>query len=239
MPSRQSRAALAQYPPAPVPPDATVPSELAAAARTCTACPLYQSATQTVFGAGPPSTRMVLVGEQPGDEEDRKGLPFVGPAGALLDRALEEAGLQRADVYLTNAVKHFGFAQKGQRRLHQKPRGLEIGACSPWLQAELRVLEPTVLVALGATAALALYGPRISVQRDRGRPLSWDESQNSRVIALPASPTGPVRCFVTYHPSAALRAIRPEDRARIRADLTSDLRLAAAALDTHRPAPTA
>jgi uracil-DNA glycosylase len=224
MPSRQDRAALAQYPPPPVPEDATVPSELAAAARTCIACPLYRNATQTVFGAGPPSARIMLVGEQPGDEEDRTGLPFVGPAGTLLDRALEEAGLQRSDVYVTNAVKHFKFEQKGKRRLHQKPRGLEIAACSPWLEAELRVLEPTVLVALGATAAQALYGSSVSVLRDRGRPV--------------ASPRA-LHCFVTYHPSAALRAIRPEDRARVRADLAADLRLAAAALEAHPPGPDA
>jgi uracil-DNA glycosylase len=222
MPSRQHRAALAKYPPAPVPPDAAAPSELAAAARTCTACPLYREATQTVFGVGPAGARVMLVGEQPGNEEDRAGLPFVGPAGALLDRALAEAGLDRADVYLTNAVKHFKFVVSGKRRLHQKPRGLEIAACSPWLQAELRVVRPTVLVALGATAAQALFGSRVSVQRDRGRPI--------------ASPHAP-RCFVTYHPSAALRAIRPEDRARIRADLTGDLRLAAAALETRPSAP--
>jgi uracil-DNA glycosylase len=205
---------LAGYPPAPVPAGAATIEELAAAARACQACPLFRDATQVAFGTGPAPATLMLVGEQPGDEEDRQGLPFVGPAGALLDRALADAGVSRGEAYLTNAVKHFKFEMRGGRRIHQKPRGMEIVACHPWLEAELAVVRPTVLVALGATATQALFGRGVSVLRDRGRGL--------------VSPLAPA-CFVTYHPSAALRAPTSEDRARIRAELTADLRLAVAA----------
>ncbi len=188
---------------------------LAAAARTCRACPLYQDTTQAVFGAGPAHATFMLVGEQPGDEEDKQGRPFVGPAGRVLDRLLEEAGIDRRSLYLTNAVKHFSHVVRGKRRLHQKPKSGEIKACQPWLLAELARVRPTVLVALGAVAGSALYGSAVSVQRDRGRPLS--------------SPHAP-RCFITYHPSAVLRGPTPADRARTRQALLDDLRAAAHAL---------
>lgn len=184
---------------------------LARAARTCQACPLYLHATQTVFGAGPAHAKVMLVGEQPGDEEDRRGKPFVGPAGALLDKLMEEVGLDRSTVYVTNAVKHFKFVERGKRRLHQKPKALEVTACKPWLRGEIERVKPVVLVALGATASAALYGSSVSVTRDHGRPVT--------------SPLADA-CFVTFHPSAALRAPTPEDRARIRKAIADDLRAA-------------
>jgi uracil-DNA glycosylase len=186
--------------------------ELRQAALGCQACPLYRDATQTVFGAGPARARVMLVGEQPGNDEDLAGEPFVGPAGKVLSQVLEEAGIDRQSVYLTNAVKHFKFVVQGKRRLHQKPRGLEVKACKPWLLAEIERVRPEVLVALGAVAGAALFGTTASVTRDRGRPVK--------------SPLAP-RCFITYHPSAALRGITPEDRARVRAALLEDLRAAA------------
>ena len=199
----------AGFPPAPVPVGARSVAQLAKAAAGCRACPLYKDATQTVFGVGPGPAAMMLVGEQPGDEEDRQGVPFVGPAGVLLDKLLAAAGTARDQVYVTNAVKHFKFVLAGgtgasRRRLHQKPKGLEIAACKPWLTAELTVVRPTVLLALGATAAQALFGSRVSILRDRGRPLPCSHAP---------------LCFVTYHPSAALRAPTPADRERIRAAL--------------------
>jgi DNA polymerase len=189
--------------------------QLAEAARSCEACPLYRDATQTVFGEGPAHAKLVLVGEQPGDEEDRKGQPFVGPAGRLLDQILLDAGITRADVYVTNAVKHFKFVMQGKRRLHQKPKAAEVRACQPWVLGEIERLQPQVLVALGATAVASLFGSKVGVLRDRGHPISSDLAPF---------------CFVTYHPSAALRARTPEDRARVRAALTDDLRAAAAHL---------
>ncbi len=216
------RTPISGFPPAPVPAHPASIDKLAAAARGCQACPLYREATQTVFGVGPAPAPLMLVGEQPGDEEDRRGLPFVGPAGVLLDKLLVDAGISRDEVYVTNAVKHFKFVLQGKRRLHQKPRGLEITACQPWLTAELQLVRPTVLMALGATAAQALFGSRISVQRDRGRPV------DSRLAPV---------CLVSYHPSAALRGPSPEDRAQLRAALTEDLRRAAAAVAGHHPAP--
>jgi uracil-DNA glycosylase len=193
--------------------------QLAQVARSCTACPLYRDATQTVFGVGPIDAAMVLVGEQPGDEEDKKGLPFVGPAGKLLDQVLEEAGIKRDDVYVTNAVKHFKFVMQGKRRLHQKPKAAEIRACQPWLDGEIERLRPLVLVALGSTAVTALFGSKVGLQRDRGHPIASPRAQF---------------CYVTYHPSAALRAPTPEDRARIRGQLTDDLRAAASHLRAAR-----
>lgn len=155
-----------------IPEQASLP-ELREAAARCQGCPLYQNATQTVFGAGPPSARLVLVGEQPGDQEDRRGQPFVGPAGRLLDRALAEAGIKLDDVYVTNAVKHFKFTRQdeGKRRIHQKPTTAEMAACRPWLTAELGLIEPEVIVALGATAAESLLGPSFRVTEQRGVPL--------------------------------------------------------------------
>jgi DNA polymerase len=172
-------------------------------------------ATQTVFGEGPATARLVLVGEQPGDAEDRKGRPFVGPAGRVLDRALAEAGLDRESVYVTNAVKHFSFEERGKLRIHKKPRASEVSACRPWLEAELEAIRPGVLVLLGATAAQAVFGPSFRVSQKRGQ--------------LLASALAPV-VIATVHPSSILRA--PDDTAREQAfrALVADLSLAAAQL---------
>jgi uracil-DNA glycosylase family protein len=180
---------------------------LAEAAGCCRACPLYKDTTQTVFGEGA-SHGLMLVGEQPGDEEDRQGRPFVGPAGRLLQQLLTQAGLQRNEIYLTNAVKHFSHVQQGSRRLHQKPKSFEVAACKPWLLGEITRAEPRVILALGATAAAALFGRTVSVTRDRGKRVP--------------SPLAPI-CLVSFHPSAALRAPTSEDRARTRAALLEDL----------------
>src|ERR671922_1567175 len=170
---------------------------LRAAAAGCTACDLYRDATQTVFGEGSADAEVMLVGEQPGDGEDRDGRPFVGPAGRLLDRALEEAGIDRRLAYVTNVVKHFKFERRGKLRLHKKPNAEEIHACFPWLEAELAVVRPRVLVLLGATAAQALLGASFRVSRQRGEFLDSDLAP--RVLA-------------TVHPSSILRA--PDDEAR-------------------------
>lgn len=185
-------------------------SELREHARGCRACPLGEQATQTVFGAGPTTAKLCLVGEQPGDEEDRSGLPFVGPAGQLLDRALHEASLDRAHLYVTNAVKHFSFRLDGKKRLHVTPSYGAIKACKPWLEAELALLKPSVIVCLGASAAQSFLGRRFSVTQNRGR-----------VFQLPWA-----RSFlVTYHPSAVLRAGQAEAGALYSA-LVADLRRA-------------
>jgi uracil-DNA glycosylase len=210
-------AASATHGAAPFVPATSDLSELARAAASCRGCDLYRDATQTVFGKGPASARAVLVGEQPGDQEDLKGAPFVGPAGAVLDRALADAGLPRADVYVTNAVKHFKFVRTPKRRLHQTPNSAEIGACRPWLLAELAILEPRVLVCLGASASKALLGDAFRITRDRGRFLEATSAYAPRVMA-------------TYHPSAVLRAEDPAGEKRIYDMLVSDLRLAASAL---------
>ena len=164
------------------------------AAAGCRGCDLFRDATQTVFGAGPGNARLLLVGEQPGDTEDKRGEPFVGPAGGLLDRALLAAGIDRDDVWLTNAVKHFKFthAAKGRRRLHQKPERLEVAACKPWLLAEIAAVEPELVVCLGATAAQDLLGSAFRVTKQRGEILVADEPEGQRVLA-------------TVHPSAILR----------------------------------
>ncbi len=186
------------------------------AARECQGCDLYRYATQTVFGEGAARARMVLVGEQPGDVEDRAGHPFVGPAGKLLDKALAAAGIERDRVYLTNAVKHFKFERSGGKaRLHKRPRSGEVAACTPWLHAELRQISPEVLVLLGATAAQALLGPAFRVSEQRGKPLA---SEWARVV------------IATAHPSAVLRAPDAESRARGFAELVADLKAAADAL---------
>lgn len=182
----------------PMAPEAGV-DELRAAAAECTACPLYQNATQTVFGEGPPRARIMLVGEQPGDAEDLAGHPFVGPAGKLLDRCLAEAGVDRSRVWVTNIVKHFKWVRRGTRRIHSKPGAPEIAACFPWLEAEIRAVAPQIVVALGATAAQALFGKAFRVTRDRGR-----------LLPTPLAPYG----FATVHPSALLRA--PDEPARRR-----------------------
>ena len=177
--------------------------DLAAAAKACRGCPLYRHATQLVFGSGPARAALLLVGEQPGDREDREGLPFVGPAGRILDDALGRAGLSRERVYVTNAVKHFKFEERGKRRIHKKPNASEIGACRPWLAAEIEAVRPRIVIALGVTAARAL-GP------------------------LTAASGGP-SVVRTIHPSAALRAPDPASRARLRLRLARDLRRAASA----------
>jgi DNA polymerase len=191
-------------------PDASL-AELRAAAAECTACDLYRHATQTVFGEGPADAAVMFVGEQPGDAEDVAGRPFVGPAGRLLDRAMAEAGIDRDAAYVTNAVKHFKWIARGKKRLHQKPRVIEIEACSPWLAAEIERVKPRVLVCLGATAAQALLGRRFSVMRDRGKPVPSNLAE--RVIA-------------TVHPSSLLRQPDAESRAREYGRFVADLRAA-------------
>jgi len=185
------------------------------AARDCQGCELYRPATQTVFGEGPARAKMVLVGEQPGDVEDREGHPFVGPAGKLLDKALAAAGIERERVYLTNAVKHFKFERTGKARLHKRPSTGEMNACVPWLHAELREISAEVLVLLGSTAAQALLGTAFRVTQQRGKPI---ESEWARVV------------IATVHPSAVLRAPDAEARARAFEELVADLRVAARAL---------
>jgi DNA polymerase len=179
-----------------VPERATLP-KLREAARGCRACPLWKRGTQTVFGEGGRAARVVLVGEQPGDREDIEGKPFVGPAGKLLDKCLEEAGIDRSAAYVTNVVKHFKWEPRGKKRIHQKPNSLEIAACRPWLEAELALVKPVVLVCLGATAAQALLGPSFKVTKSRGEFL---ESDLAPYVTA------------TVHPSSILRA--PDDAAR-------------------------
>jgi DNA polymerase len=186
--------------------------ELRAASARCTGCDLYANATQTVFGAGPPRARIVLVGEQPGDEEDKEGAPFVGPAGRLLDRALVDAGVARDRVYLTNAVKHFAWEPRGKRRIHRKPRVSEMRACWPWLEAELRAVRPGVIVCLGATAAQSVLGPGATLASLRG--------------VTATTPFGPV--VATLHPAAVVRAPDREERQAAFARLVDDLRRAVA-----------
>ncbi len=182
------------------------------AAAACRGCPLFLKGTQTVFGAGPAGARIVLVGEQPGDVEDIKGQPFVGPAGKLLDRALEAAGLTRERTYVTNAVKHFNYELRGKFRLHKRPPASSIKACRPWLDAELAVIEPAVVMLLGATAAQAVLGAQFRVSRERGKAIKGS--------------VAPV-VIATLHPSAILRA--PDDAAREQGFgfLVTDLKLAA------------
>jgi len=192
-------------------------ASLRQAAAACTACGLYKDATQTVFGSGGRDADVMLVGEQPGDKEDLAGQPFVGPAGKLLDQALAEVGIDRGRVYITNAVKHFKFTRRGKLRLHKKPSAAEIAACRPWLEAELSVVGPDIVVCLGATAAQALLGPSFRVTKERGRFVDW-----------PYEP----RVTATVHPSSILRA--PDEGAR-QAELalfSDDLRVVAKALDS-------
>lgn len=186
--------------------------ELRKEAAGCRRCHLYKDATQTVFGEGGAHAEVVLVGEQPGDQEDRTGEPFVGPAGKLLDRALDEAGIDRDEAYVTNVVKHFKWKPAGKRRLHQKPNAEEIGACRPWLDAELEVLKPRIVVCLGATAAQALLGRRFRVTQQRGQIVEWDREP----LAL-----------ATVHPSSILRAPDDESRHREYDAFVADLRVAA------------
>jgi DNA polymerase len=196
--------------PAPAPETSSL-TALRNAAKTCTACHLYKRATQTVFGEGTKGAKLMLLGEQPGDQEDLAGKPFVGPAGRILDRALAEAGINRAEVYVTNTVKHFKWEPRGKRRLHKKPNSREIAACRPWLEAELRVLTPGLLVCLGATAAQAVFGPAFRVTRDRGKVLKSDLAP--RVVA-------------TVHPSLLLRQPDEKSREREYKLFVADLRVA-------------
>ena len=184
-------------------------------AAECRGCHLWRGATQTVFGRGPARARLMLVGEQPGDREDRAGKPFVGPAGRELDRGLEAAGIERRDAYLTNVVKHFKFEERGGRRLHKTPKRFEIDACRPWLDQELAVVKPEALVLLGAIAAKALLGSSFRVTKERGRPLESDLAP--LVVA-------------TIHPSAILRAPDDDARQAERQAFTADLRLVADAI---------
>jgi DNA polymerase len=187
---------------------------LRAAAPDCRGCELWEPATQVVFSAGNDSGRVVLVGEQPGDVEDRKGVPFVGPAGRLLQKALDEAGLAREDVYVTNAVKHFRYTPRGKRRIHATPEAAHVAACKPWLVAELRAVRPEVVVCLGATAVRSLLGTTVRVLRDRGTPMVRETS------------LGETTFVVTVHPSSVLRG--PEDqRDNAFAALVADLRVVA------------
>jgi uracil-DNA glycosylase len=193
---------------------------LKSAAVNCKGCELWQPATQVVFSAGNPKAPLALVGEQPGDVEDRQGIPFVGPAGRLLQEALDEAGVAREDVYVTNAVKHFRFTDRGKRRIHATPQVTHIKACLPWLEAELTLVDPTLIVCLGATAARALLGSTFRVTKQRGQ-----------VLEL-ATPVGVRPVLATVHPSAVLRATA-EERSEAFAGLVSDLRTAREAAVSH------
>jgi DNA polymerase len=192
-------------------PNTTI-AALAEEAAHCTRCHLYKHATQTVFGAGPARARIMMVGEQPGDQEDLQGAPFVGPAGRLLDRALDEAGIDREEVYVTNAVKHFKFEPRGKKRIHKKPDRPEIEACKWWLERELKVLSPELIVALGATAGQAIYGRTVKVMSERGQ--------------IGEDPRG-FRVLLTIHPSMILRVPDREAKERAFADFVRDLKKAA------------
>jgi uracil-DNA glycosylase family protein len=192
-----------------IPPRPTL-KKLREAAAGCRACPLWKTGTQTVFGEGSPRSQVMFVGEQPGDQEDKAGAPFVGPAGKLLDRALEEAGIDRSLAYVTNVVKHFKWKAQGKRRIHQKPNWSEVAACIPWLEAELAVVKPQVLTCLGATAAQALLGRQFRVTQHRGEPV---DSELAPVV------------IATVHPSSILRA---DDREAEFAAFVSDLKTVSA-----------
>jgi len=185
----------------------------------CRGCHLWTVGTQTVFGEGPKRARVMLVGEQPGDQEDRAGHPFVGPAGKLLDRALEEAGIDRGDVYVTNAVKHFKWerGEKSARRIHKKPNDAEVRACHPWLDEEIRLVQPQVVVCLGATAAQSIMGKSFKVTKERGRPVK--------------APGGGV-VIATVHPSSVLRAPDPKARAQAEREFFADIKKVARRLST-------
>jgi uracil-DNA glycosylase len=201
-----------------IPPDATLPV-LREAAAGCRACDLWQRGTQTVFGAGRPQSDVLLVGEQPGNDEDLAGEPFVGPAGKLLDKALAEAGIERSEAYVTNVVKHFKWEARGKRRIHAKPNAAEVKACMPWLQAEIRVIRPKVIVCLGATAAQALLGRNFRVTQQRGELLPFTLAD---------------AIMATVHPSSILRAPDAESRREGTAGLIADLGRVAAWLKDHR-----
>jgi DNA polymerase len=189
----------------------TLPA-LREAAKDCEGCDLYLAATQTVFGEGSAEARVVFVGEHPGDMEDRQGRPFVGPAGGVFDRALEQAGIDRKLTYVTNAVKHFSFEPRGKARLHKKPRVGEVKACAPWLRAELATIKPDVLVLLGATAAQAVFGPQFRITQERGIVKTGDFARS---------------ILATIHPSAVLRAPDEAARKQLFESLVEDLRTVA------------
>ena len=189
--------------------------ELRAAAADCKACDLWKTGTQTVFGEGRPTSLIMFIGEQPGDKEDLAGRPFVGPAGGLLDKALEEAGIDRAKVYVTNVVKHFKWEPRGKRRIHKKPNGVEITACRPWLQSEIDVIRPRAIICLGSTAAQAVIGPKFKVSIQRGEFVKSDLAEY---------------VTATVHPSSILRAPGDEARRIERARFVDDLRKIRAAL---------
>src|SRR5215212_277334 len=191
-----------------VPPRPTLP-KLRAAAAECTGCDLYKIGTQTVFGEGRQTSLIMFIGEQPGDKEDLSGRPFVGPAGALLDKSLEEAGIDRSKVYVTNVVKHFKWEPRGKRRIHKKPNAMEITACRPWLQAELQVIKPRAIICLGSTAAQAVIGPKFRVSVQRGQ---FVQSELADFVTA------------TVHPSSILRAPSDEARRSERARFVEDLR---------------
>jgi uracil-DNA glycosylase len=199
-----------------VPPDPTV-QDLRVAVDGCRGCELWQGATQAVFSAGPPDAPLVLVGEQPGDQEDRQGVPFVGPAGRVLDDALRAAGIDPATAYVTNAVKHFRFEERGKRRIHKSPGVPHIVACRPWLTAELDLVAPRVIVALGATAGRAVLGRTVRVTAERGRLLE--------------EPAGPA-VLLTVHPSAVLRLRGTPEWDAAFEELAADLRVAASAVQS-------
>jgi DNA polymerase len=200
---------------APLVPEKPTLGRLRDAAAGCTACHLHELGTQTVFGEGSAGSEVVFVGEQPGDQEDVAGRPFVGPAGRVLDEAMVEAGIDRSKAYVTNAVKHFKWIGRGKRRIHQKPNAAEMAACRPWLEAELAVVEPNVLVALGATAAQSLLGPSFRVTKMRGVPVESD-----------LAPT----VIATVHPSSILRAPDEEARRQAMRDFVADLEVVASHL---------
>ena len=201
--------------------------KLREAAQDCRGCDLYADATQAVMGSGPRDAPLMVVGEQPGDVEDRDGMPFVGPAGRLLDQALSEAGIDPEEVYKTNVVKHFRFSRQGKRRIHAKPDVAHVVACTPWLVEELAVVEPTGVILLGATAGRAVLGPKFRVGNDRGQLSDWPD----RALEAPA----PDWVLATTHPSAILRS---RERESAHAEFVSDLRLAADALaSTDRKSP--
>lgn len=210
----------ASYPRAPVPLHPTLP-KLRENAKDCRACDLWKRGTQTVFGEGAPHARVMFVGEQPGDKEDLEGRPFVGPAGLILDKALDEAGIDRTQVYVTNAVKHFKWEPRGKRRIHKKPNSLEIAACRPWLDAEIEVVRPDVIVCLGATAAQALLGNKFRVTQRRGEMMT--------------SELGPL-ITATVHPSSILRAPDDDTRHREMRLFVADMKKIAAALSHRRAA---